>query len=329
MSSIRGCRLGVSFGQESFLYSFPTGNPMHASRLTAFAEFLDKAAKGGAGGPGFQLVRPVAGRERDLLVFHTQAYVDRVKDASRTGVGLQDMGDTPAFEGVYEASLFPVGNTLNGLRMIMKGEVSHFFNPVGGLHHAGPSEARGFCVFNDGVIAISRALGEYKLKSVAYVDIDAHHGDGVYYEFESDPRVIIGDIHEDGRYLYPGTGNEHETGKGFGAGTKMNVGLAPGSGDAQFFEAFNRLEELILKSKPEMIFFQCGADGLTGDPITDLRYTPDVHAFASLRLHRLAHELCHGRILAMGGGGYNPENVLAAWSAVVNELSGATAKPKA
>ena len=324
---MKGCRLGVSFGQESYLYSFPTGNPMNASRLTPFAQFLEENGSTKSGERMFQLVSPVAGKEHDLLHFHTQAYVDRVKEASLTGVGLLDMGDTPAFEGVYEASLYPVGNTLHGLQMIMEGKVDHFFNPVGGLHHASPDEARGFCVFNDSVIAISRALNEFKLRSVAYVDIDAHHGDGVYYEFEPDPRVIIGDIHEDGRYLYPGTGGENETGTGFGAGTKMNVGLAPGSGDAEFFAAFNKVEEFIRRLKPAMIFFQCGADGLAGDPITDLRYTPTVHAYSAMRLHRLAHELCGGRILAMGGGGYSPGNVSAAWSSVVKELAGAGEKP--
>ena len=317
--AVTRCRLGVSFGQESYLYSFPTGNPMNASRLTRFAEFLDARAKGG---PGLQLVNPLPCSEKELLAFHTQEYIDHVKEASKAGVGLLDSGDTPAFEGVYEASLFPVGNTLNGLRLIMEGKVDHFFNPVGGLHHSSPSEARGFCVFNDSVIAISRALGEYKLRGVAYVDIDAHHGDGVYYEFEQDPRVIIGDIHEDGNYLYPGTGMEYEAGKGFGAGTKMNVGLAPGSGDKEFFEAFDRVVEFVRKARPEMIFFQCGADGLAGDPITDLRYTSAVHHYASKRLHELAHEVCEGRILAMGGGGYSPENVSAAWGKVAEELSG-------
>ena len=324
-SALRECRLGVAFGRESFLYSFPQGNPMNASRLTEFAEFLDGRAGRGDGEHRVRLVEPVAGNEEDLLTFHTQQYIDRVKEASRTGEGSLDREDTPAFEGVFEASLFPVGNTLNGLRMIMNGTVDHFFNPVGGLHHAGPAEARGFCVFNDSVIAISRALNDYKLRSVAYVDIDAHHGDGVYYEFEPDPRVIIGDVHEDGRFLYPGTGDDRETGSGFGLGTKMNIGLPPGSGDAEFFEAFNRVEEFVRRSRPQMIFFQCGADGLAGDPITDLRYTASAHSYASMRLHRLAHEMCDGRILAMGGGGYNSKNVSAAWSAVVNELSGALA----
>jgi acetoin utilization protein AcuC len=319
---MRGCRLGVSFGQESLLYSFPEGNPMNASRLSAFAKRLDEAVVESSGPGKVVVLEPVAGSEADLLLFHTREYVDRVKRVSQSGDEELNGYDTPGFKGVFEASLFPVGNTLNGLRCIMDGRFDHFFNPVGGLHHAAPAEARGFCVFNDSVIAIARALNEFKMKSVAYVDIDAHHGDGVYYEFEPDPRVVVGDIHEDGKYLYPGTGDDGEEGTGFGLGTKLNIGLAPGSGDQQFMEAFDRVAEFVRGSKPEMIFFQCGADGLAGDPIADLRYTPAAHAHASRKLHSLAHEVCGGKILAMGGGGYDPGNVSAAWSAVIRELSG-------
>ena len=315
---MRGCRLAVSFGKQSFLYSFPAGNPMNSSRLGVFAEYIE----GQRETEGFKVIEPVSASESDLLVFHTQGYVDRVRQASATGLGELGSEDTPAFKGVYEASLFPVGSTLRGLELLLEGSFDHFFNPVGGLHHSAPDEARGFCVFNDSVIAISRALNEFKLRSVAYVDIDAHHGDGVYYEFEPDPRVIIGDIHEHGRFLYPGTGDASETGKGFAMGTKINVGLPPGSGDKEFFQAFDQVEEFVRKSKPEMIFFQCGADGLAGDPITDLNYTPAVHSYAASKLHRLAHELCGGKILAMGGGGYSPGNVGAAWKEVTAELSG-------
>lgn len=315
---MKGCSLGVSFGQQSFLYSFPAGNPMNFTRLTAFAEFIEESQRSGK---GFSVIDPVSASERDLLVFHSQSYIDRVREVSATGRGGLGGEDTPPFQGIYEASLFPVGSTLRGLDLIMEGEFDHFFNPVGGLHHSAPDEARGFCVFNDSVIAISRALNEYKLRSVAYVDIDAHHGDGVYYEFEPDPRVVIGDIHEDGRFLYPGTGDEAETGKGFAVGTKLNVGLPPGCGDKEFSQAFDRVEEFVRKSRPDMIFFQCGADGLAGDPITDLNYTAAAHAYATKKLHRLAHDVCRGRILAMGGGGYDPRNVSAAWSAVVRELS--------
>ena len=315
------CSLGVAFGRESLLYSFPD-NPMSATRVKEFARNLDRMVNQ-KGGPGsITIVQPVSAEESDLLDFHTEEYVGRVKELSRSGSGYLNYDDTPAFGGVFEASLFPVGNTLNGLRLVLEGKFDHFFNPIGGLHHAASDEARGFCVFNDSAIAISRALNDFKLRSVAYVDIDAHHGDGIYYEFEPDPRVIVGDIHEDGRFLYPGTGDEGETGSGFGLGTKLNIALPPGSGDQEFFEAFNRVEEFVRKGEPEMIFFQCGADGLSGDPITDLKYTAGAHIYATKKLHRLAHEVCHGRMLAMGGGGYNPANVSAAWSAVARELSG-------
>ena len=309
------CKLGISFGRDSLLYSFPDGNPMNESRVRLFAKTLREMDGQKVEKKSFAIIEPVLATEADLLVFHTKEYVERVKKMSKTGEGYLDYGDTPAFKGVYEASLFTVGNTLNGLRSVLEGRFDHFFNPIGGLHHASASEARGFCVFNDSSIAISKAINEFKLRSVAYVDIDAHHGDGIYYEFEADPRVIVGDIHEDGLFLYPGTGHERETGKGFGLGTKLNIPLSPGSGDEEFFEAIDRVEEFVANAKPDLIFFQCGADGLAGDPITDLKYTPAAHAYASKRLHALAHKVCQGRILAMGGGGYNPVNVSAAWSA--------------
>jgi acetoin utilization protein AcuC len=324
---VNQCRLGISFGHESLLYSFPGDNPMSASRVKGFAEGLEKMASGPASSERMTVIEPVSATEEDLLVFHTKEYVEHVKEISKTGEGNLNDVDTPAFKGVFEASLLPVGSTLNGLRYIMEGRFNHFFNPVGGLHHSAPSQARGFCVFNDSVIAISKAINDFKLRSVAYVDIDAHHGDGVFYEFEPDPRVVVGDIHEDGLYLYPGTGDESETGSGFGLGTKLNIPLPPGSGDHEFFRAFDRVEEFVRRAKPEMIFFQCGADGLSGDPLADLRYTTAPHAYAARKLHLIAHEICNGRILAMGGGGYNPANVSAAWLAVVRELSGTADSP--
>ncbi|MGA2663496.1 MAG: acetoin utilization protein AcuC [Nitrososphaerales archaeon] len=309
-----GCRLGVSFGKESDLYSFPHPHPMNAARTVPFARWLGSAE-------GFELVAPVPATEEDLLLFHTPDYVSFVRESSRRGAGPLDGGDTPSFEGVYEASLYPVGNTLNGLRLVLEGGLDHFFNPVGGLHHAREGAAEGFCVFNDAAVAVCRALSTLGIGRVAYVDIDAHFGDGVFYGFEGDPRVIIGDVHEDGRFLFPGTGRTGETGRGEAAGTKLNLPLPPGAGDSEFVGAFQRVEELVRRSRPDLILLQCGADGLEGDPLTHLAYSPAAHAHATSRLHSLAHEVCGGRIIAMGGGGYEPANVLSAWSAVVRGLS--------
>jgi acetoin utilization protein AcuC len=319
------CKVGVAFGPESSLYSFPGGHPMNNSRTELFAEAMKRLEKQGnePGAPGnVSVVAPVQASEGDLLMFHTKEYVDFVRMSSKVGEGVLDYGDTPSYKGVYEASLYTVGSTLNGIDLIMKGQFDHFFNPVGGLHHARSDRAGGFCVFNDAAIAICELLEKRKMKRVAYVDIDAHHGDGVYYGFESDPRVIIGDIHEDGRYLYPGTGDSSETGTKGAEGTKLNIPMHPRASDSEFFEAFDRVEEFVRGTKPEFILLQCGADCLSGDPITHLSYTAEVHAYATRKLHKVAHDLCKGRILAMGGGGYDPMNVAEGWTAVVGELSG-------
>ena len=307
------CKLGVSFGYESTLYSFP-GHPLNKTRTELFGSSIKQER--------VSIVKPVPASEEDLLLFHTQEYVDFVKESSKNGEGFLDYGDTPSFKGVYEASLYAVGSTLNGLDLIVNGEYDHFFNPVGGLHHARRDRAGGFCVFNDAAIAIQKALSKLNFKRVAYVDIDAHHGDGVFYGYESDERVIFGDIHEDGRYIYPGTGFSNETGKGSSKGTKLNLPLAPSSGNSEFISSFDQLERFISSFEPEFIFFQCGADGLSGDPLTHLQYSAHAHSYVTGKLHSLAHDTCVGRILAMGGGGYNPRNVEAAWMAVVRALLG-------
>jgi acetoin utilization protein AcuC len=228
---------------------------------------------------------------------------------------------------MYEASLNVVGSTLAGLDAIIQRhdqlgrKVDHAFNPIGGLHHARRDAAAGFCIVNDIGVAIIAARMKYKLKRIAYIDIDAHHGDGVFYEFEDDPELFFGDIHEDGRYLYPGTGSSSETGKGKAEGTKLNIPLPPSAGDKEFFAAFERIEQFVDTNKPELIILQCGADGLAGDPITHLQYSPAAHRYAADSLHKLAHKHCSGRIIALGGGGYNRTNIANAWVEVVKSFS--------
>lgn len=311
--------LGVSYGPQSSLYSFPDGHPLNSTRTKLFGSKLSETA---ASLNRLSVIEPVSCSDQDLRLFQTDEYIEFVRRSSEKGTGFLDYGDTPSFPGVFEASKYTVGSSLSGFNGVLSGEFDHFFNPVGGLHHARRDRAGGFCVFNDCAIAISKAIGSVGLEKVAYVDIDAHHGDGVYYGFEDDPRVFIADIHEDGRFLYPGTGFAAETGIGKAKGTKLNIPLPPRSGDEAFFDAFKKVEEFVLGSKPDFILLQCGADGLRGDPLTHLNYSSNAHAFAAKRLHKIAHEICGGKILAMGGGGYNAENVSNAWMAVVKELCG-------
>jgi acetoin utilization protein AcuC len=307
----------VYLGDALARYSFGESHPFGPKRFGAFRdEFyrqgLDKHAR---------ILEPVAGSDEQLLLFHTQAYLQEVKLQSKAGSGYLDQGDTPAFPGVYEAALTVVGTTLAGLDKIMSGECRHAFNPIGGLHHARRDGAAGFCVFNDCGIAIETLKKKYQLRRIAYVDIDAHHGDGVYYSFEDDPEVFIVDIHEDGRTLYPGTGHSYETGIDDASGTKLNIPMPMGADDKKFFEVWEKAEAFLEKVQPEVILFQCGADSLAGDPITNLQYTQAAHAHAAKRLSQLATRTANGRILTMGGGGYNLENIAAAWNAVIAVLT--------
>ena len=163
----------------------------------------------------------------------------------------------------------------------------------------------------------------YGLKRVAYIDIDAHHGDGVFYGFEDDPDVLFADLHEDGRFLYPGTGAAEETGKGAAEGTKLNIPMLPGAGDEEFDEAWQLVEAYLDGAAPEFIIMQCGADSLEGDPITHLRYSEEAHAHAAKRLCKLADRHCGGRIVGTGGGGYNRKNLARAWTRVVQSFANA------
>ena len=204
----------------------------------------------------------------------------------------------------------------------MSGEFRKAFSPIGGLHHASRGGAAGFCVFNDAGVAIEAAFRDHGLSRVAYVDIDAHHGDGVFYGFEDDPRALFADIHEDGRYLYPGTGHREETGRGPAAGTKLNIPMPPGADDALFFEVWEEVEAYITQHEPELLLMNCGADSLDGDPITHMRYTENAHGHAAVRLAALAEQYCEGRVLAWGCGGYNRRNLARAWTRVVEGLIG-------
>jgi acetoin utilization protein AcuC len=316
------CQTAVFYGEGLARYGFGGSHPLGTDRLGAFWNKLQSENIANV-----VVEEPALGSEQDALSFHDKEYVDLVKVASRHGGVLLDRGDTPAFKGVFEASLYVVGSTLAALDYVMEGRdrsgrrADHAFNPIGGLHHARRDTAGGFCVFNDIGVAILAAREKYGLKRIAYVDIDAHHGDGVFYEFEDDPLLFFADIHEDGHYLYPGTGSSAETGKGEAAGTKLNIPLQPEANDEDFIAAFGKIEQFVDGAKPELVILQCGADGLDGDPITHLRYTAKAHGFAAKALHRLSHRHCQGRILALGGGGYNGANIGSAWTQVVRSFA--------
>jgi len=219
--------VGVVVSERLARYGFGDGHPFGPDRLAAFVREL--TARGLT--QRVATLEPRQASDAELRSFHTTEYLDFVRERSASGTGLLDAGDTPAFKGVYEAAAGVVGATLASMEAIMQGRCRRAFVPIAGLHHAARNRAAGFCVFNDCGVAIEQ-LKQAGMKAVAYVDIDAHHGDGVFYAFEDDARVVFADLHEDGRYLYPGTGAAGETGRGAAAGMKLNVPLPPGADDA-------------------------------------------------------------------------------------------------
>ena len=309
-------KVGVCHDPRQAHYGFGEGHPFGHDRFSAFwrescARGLDKRV---------HAIPVQAAKRAQLEMFHSRDFLGFVEETSHRGDGYLDEGDTPAVQGIYEAACEVVGATLNAVDGVMNGEWRRAFVPIAGLHHAARAHAAGFCVLDDIGVAMESLRRHHGIKRIAYVDIDAHHGDGVFYGFEEDPDLLFADLHEDGRFLYPGTGAETETGSGAAVGTKLNLPLLPGAGDAEFLRAWERVEAYLMAGKPEFILFQCGADSIAGDPITHLRFTPDAHTHAAKRLCAIAEELGHGRVVGMGGGGYNRTNIALGWNGVLESF---------
>nr|MDQ2696871.1 acetoin utilization protein AcuC [Pseudomonadota bacterium] len=239
-------------GEALSRYGFGGDHPFGQGRLDAFMDELHRRHLDWQ----VRFCPPMAASDKELGLFHTRAYLDRVRDCSASGQGMLDYGDTPAWPGVYEAACHVVGSTLDAVRKVMGNQARRAFVPIAGLHHGFPDTAAGFCVFNDCGVAIKVLEEEYGLERIAYVDIDAHHGDGVFYPFEDDPRLIFADIHEDGRYNFPQSGFAHETGKGAAQGRKLNLPLLPLSRDADFLRAWEQVEAFLEQWRPQFILMQ-------------------------------------------------------------------------
>ena len=307
----------VYLGDKLAGYNFGDDHPFGPHRQDCFSDAfyhrgLDRRV---------DILPPADTDKSSLHLFHDPQYIEQIISLSEQPSGALDGGDTPAFGGMYETVCYVAGSVLDAIDRIMAGQYRHGFIPISGLHHARRAAAAGFCVINDCGIAIQALLQRYGLERVAYIDIDAHHGDGVFYSFEHDPRLIFADTHEDGAYLYPGTGSIAEIGKGAAAGSKLNIPLPPYTEDEAFLKLWPKIEAFVRKRRPQFILLQCGADSISGDPITHLKLSEASHHHAATRLRLLAEELCEGRLLAFGGGGYNCDNIARGWTAVVDALT--------
>jgi len=302
-------------------YAYSAGHPMRPVRLKLTFELIKSLGLDAA--PFSSIIEARKATEKELLLFHTLEYIRALKEAN-TGIIPVDgpshglgMGDNPVFQGVYDWSCLSAGASLQAAEMVATGQADIAFNVAGGLHHAMPSRASGFCYINDAAVAIKylAALG----KRVAYVDIDAHHGDGVEYAFYDSDKCLTISIHENGNWLFPGTGFVTDAGAGHGKGFSVNLPLPPETGDAVFVDAFNRIVPPFIEAfRPDILVTQLGVDTFETDPITHLGLTTNgfeemVKRFKSFNIPWVA----------LGGGGYDLSNVARAWTlawAIMNDI---------
>ena len=270
----------------------------------------------------------------DILRVHEAEYVAAVQRASvdATCVDLaRGLGtpDDPVFAGMHDASLLVAGATLTAAREVHSGNALHAVNIAGGLHHAFPGSASGFCIYNDIGVAIAWLL-EQGVQRIAYIDVDVHHGDGVQDIFYDDPRVLTVSIHEDPRSLFPGTGLPTETGGPQAPGSAVNIALPAGTGDQGWLRAFHAVvPEILEQFRPEVIVSQHGCDSHFDDPLAHLTLSIDGQRASYEAIHRWAHRFCAGRWIAVGGGGYEWVDVVPrAWTHLVAEATGRRIDPQ-
>ncbi len=300
--------LTVIWDERFRAYDLGAEHPF-SERSRALAADLLAAASEARDPDAIEWVRKVPPASRSVLEsFHRPEYVEFVERASGyENPILLDGGDTPSFPGCYEEAARIVEGADRALAHAMR-DSRPAFHPAGGLHHARPEGASGFCIFNDVAVAVGRAASAGH--RVAYIDIDAHHGDGVMYGFYDSGRVLDIDVHQDGRTLFPGTGFPPETGRGDGEGLKVNLPLPPLSGDEALLPLFRRIVPPLLRSfRPAVIVLQHGVDGHVGDSLAHLQYTPHAYAEIDRTLLALAQEVCGGRLVVTGGGGYRASSV--------------------
>ncbi|MFE7774463.1 acetoin utilization protein AcuC [Streptomyces sp. NPDC057445] len=313
-------------------YDFGAGHPMDPVRLALTmglvrAYGLDQA---------LDVVAAKPAGPSTLRLVHREDYVEAVRAAS-ADPGLADQAyglgtmDDPAFAGMHEVSALIAGQSVGAAEAVWRGEAAHAVNFTGGLHHAMPGAASGFCIYNDASLAIARLL-ELGAERVAYVDVDVHHGDGVQSAFWDDPRVLTISLHEHPRMLFPGTGWPQETGAaGDAEGSAVNVALPAGTGDEGWLRAFHAVvPELLADFRPQVLVTQHGADTHFEDPLAHLAVSLDAQRLVQEACHTLAHEWVEGgRWVALGGGGYAVVDVVPrSWTHLVGIAGHAPVDPE-
>jgi acetoin utilization protein AcuC len=313
-------------------YDFGPAHPMSPIRVDLTVRLADELGVLGGDAALRAVPAPVAPDELVATV-HEPGFMAAVelvgKDPYRVdedhGLGTPD---NPTFEGMHAAAAHVVGATVEACRRVWTGETLHSANIAGGLHHAMPGRASGFCIYNDVAVGIQWLL-DNGAERVAYVDVDVHHGDGVESIFYDDPRVLTISLHETGQMLFPGTGFPQDIGGPGAEGSAANVALPPGTSDGGWLRAFHAVVPPLLRQfAPEVLVTQHGCDSHIEDPLAHLMLTVDGQRASYVALHDLAHEVCDGRWIATGGGGYAIVDVVPrAWTHLLGIIAGAPIDP--
>jgi len=313
-------KTALVYSEEWRRFDYGPEHPLRMERLGLTWRLME--AYGLTSGPKLKVVTPEPASVDAITHFHSRDYIeilravsagDWVPHAARYGLGA---GDNPIFPGLWEAADLGAGGSILAAQLVLDNEAARAFHFAGGLHHAMPARASGFCYVNDAVLAIME-LRRRDWK-VAYVDIDAHHGDGVQFAFYADPRVLTISSHERGDRLFPGTGAVEEMGEGEGLGFSVNLPLQPYTDDAVYEPAFEAVVPPLLRAfEPDAVVLQLGIDSHRTDPLTHLAWT--VQGFTKIvsRLLELSP-----RVVALGGGGYDLPNVARAWTAAWAAMNG-------
>jgi acetoin utilization protein AcuC len=324
--SDRAC---VVFDSQLTGYNFGHDHPMAPVRIELT---MDLASELGIV-DGLDIVGAQQATDDELNLIHSASYIERVHKLSEHpthtdaahGLGTED---NPVFAHMHEASALIAGASVEAARRVWTGQAPRAVNVSGGLHHAMKGNASGFCIYNDVALAI-RWLLDNGAQRVAYVDVDAHHGDGVQAMFYDDPRVLTISIHEGPQTLFPGTGYSTEIGAEGAEGSAVNVPLPPGTSDAGWLRAFHAVVPPLLREfAPDILVTQHGCDSHMDDPLTNLMLSVDGQRASYLALRDLAEEICEGKWVATGGGGYAVMDVVPrAWAHLLAIVSGAPLDP--
>ncbi len=294
-------------------YDFGPTHPMAPVRLALTARLCHDL--GLLDLPGVEVRGAQVASAELLATVHDSDYVSAVEAASADprrvdpahGLGGED---NPTFAGMHEASARVLQGTVDVAEAVWTGAAEHGVNFCGGMHHAMRGAASGFCVYNDVAAAIQWLL-DHGAERVAYVDVDVHHGDGVQAIFWDDPRVLTVSLHESGRVLFPGSGDSADVGGPAAPGSAVNVALPPGTGDAGWLRAVHSVVPQVVRAfAPSVLVTQHGCDTHYLDPLAHLSVSVDAHRAVQAMVHELAHEVCDGRWVATGGGGYEVLDVV-------------------